>query len=157
MPTSRDERGRLLPGSVNNPRGRPPSPFALTEAVRARATNAEVASWFIGIARGEPLYRYVDEAGKTRVCIGDPPEGAKVIDMQWPSVAERIRAAEWVADRVEPRPKQLDVQVSGGTRPDFSRMSTEQLDRYVELTSELVKLAEPAPVLDAESTEAGNK
>ena len=160
MAVKRDDRGRLLPGSVNNPVGRPPSPLALTEIARRKLPAEQLVNIFLRIAQGQPLTSYIDpETKRVVVTDGAPPEGATAVSVVLPTTPEQLRAAEFLWDKIEPPSKNVDLTVKDGRPrgPDFSKMSPEQLDKYVELSRQMLELQRPASppagVIDATSVE----
>lgn len=57
----RDERGRLLKGSVCNPKGRPKKENALAETIQRMVDPAEIVTYVLGCLRGGSAYSNADK------------------------------------------------------------------------------------------------
>lgn len=126
-----------------NPGGRPKLIFPsrdLKDAIQKLVNPEDLARLALDTAKGEPLAYYVHPVtGRPTPCLAkDLPENADVTEYIKPTTAERMRAMEFLADRVGWKPPAaVDVKVTQGPigpRVDYSRLSSEQLDKLIELT-----------------------
>lgn len=132
---------RRPPGNPNwvrgcpspNPAGRPRTGLALSEAIRARLdpdTLNELITVALDVALGRPLSRDVEwvRENAARRRRNEPPLPPPANGMvEQPSIAEQMKAMEWLATwaRFEKAPTQLEV--SPGPQYDAAALSTEEL------------------------------
>lgn len=143
-------------GPSLNPAGRPRGSTSLSDLARRRVNKDELLDIFMAIARGEPLVKTLDTVTGAPMPASKAPEGAQVTEVIWPSTAERLRAAEFLWEKIEPPVKQskVTVEVGGaGGGADFKQLSDEELDQYLALQEKARKKVEDAE--DAELVEGG--
>lgn len=144
----RDERGRLLPGSVNNPRGRPPTGLSLGELGREmlgrndHAGTRALLKFAFDVAMGQPLsydVEYLRKCAAARdagVPEPAPPDHGQVVV---PDVKERLYALNWLASWLFEKPVQREDVTSGGQAvsgappPGLRALSTDDLRSLVEI------------------------
>lgn len=115
----RDARGRLLPGSVNNPRGRPPTGIAFHELARdlmGQHDGARTRAMFdmvFRVAMGWPIYKDVaymrrcEQAIDAGQPVPPPPDSGEVVV---PTPEQQADAREFLAKWAFQRlPERTDV------------------------------------------------
>jgi hypothetical protein len=121
----RDAQGRVLPGSVMNPAGRPKSKRAFGDSVRRGVDPDEMRDILLAIARGQGV----------RVVMAADGKGVIWQEAAPPTYKERIQAAKELlkygfspatADKGDQGP-----ELAGGQ--DISKMSPEALAAYGQL------------------------
>lgn len=75
-------------GQSGNPGGRPKKDYLL--AAECQKHTQEVKDFMLAVMRGEPIQRRTRQAGS---------RGKKIVITDTPTFQDRIRAAEWLADR----------------------------------------------------------
>lgn len=135
----RDRHGRLLPGSVMNPRGRPRTGLALAEAIREvagdPATLRELIRLALDVAFGRAVcidaewQRQCGEARRKGEPLPPRPDKGEVIQ---PNMSQIQAAWEFLGTWGFRRPPQ-EVEVAstgneGEPRADYGRLSEAELD-----------------------------
>lgn len=153
-------------GPSPNAKGRPKAALALSELARQKVDKEELIDIFYSIAKGEPLVRTLDTATGRPMPADKAPEGAQVTEVIWPSNAERLRAAEFIWDKIEPPVKKSEVTVKTGDQAeerDYKQLSDQELDDLLALhekarVRELPEGVEEEKVIDVPTTDtSGNK
>lgn len=133
---ARDAKGRVLPGSSLNPKGRPRTGFALAEMIREVAgeptTMRELVALVLDVAFGRPVALdgdYLNACAAARKAgLPLPPRPTQVECIQ-PSIAEMQRAWEFLATWGFQKPATA-LEISSGAEPpllDYKKLSLEEL------------------------------
>jgi hypothetical protein len=140
-PARRDERGRLLPGGVNNPRGRPPTGMALAEMLREAGGAHErlmaMSLLAYDIALGlpipvAPLEWHAERARRAREGLPPPPmalaDGTPV-EVRVPTIQQMLAAMAWIGPTGFQRPAvSLDITSAGQPAADYQALTQDELD-----------------------------
>lgn len=78
----------FVKGKSGNPGGRPRAEFSIAAACQKH--GAEVVEFMLAVARGEAIKRRTRQVGS---------RGKKIVMLDTPTFQDRLRAAEWLADR----------------------------------------------------------
>lgn len=159
---------RWKPGEVTNPRGRPRKGTALAEYIREHVDFEELFDIAMSMARGEPQIRIIDKTtGRPKIAermlpsgrepgeerprpVSMTPENEAIADIHWVSHADRMHALDWIVKMGGLKPPVESVMtIRNGDADerdvDFSDLSPEQLDKYLELVDVLQKAKDVNP------------
>lgn len=139
MSTKRDERGRLLPGSVNNPKGRPRTGLAWGEAIREfmerddRRFMRELLALLAHYATRQPLscdVEYLRACALARSKNEPEPPPSSRGEVVLPTVGESMRAIELFLAWAYEKPAERHDVVARSESPqvDYSAMTAEELE-----------------------------
>lgn len=78
----------FIKGQSGNPGGRTKASFSISTACQKH--GEEVVNFMLAVSRGEAVARRTRQVGS---------RGKKVITLDTPTFQDRLRAAEWLADR----------------------------------------------------------
>lgn len=103
----RDARGRFLPGQSGNPAGRPPGRGALTRA------------WIGQLGEAPTDQQYAQAAATAGLEPGEVPRQETVADLlawlrTWEALRGNLDSFREIGDRVDPKPRRVEVSGPGG-------------------------------------------
>lgn len=149
-PPARDAKGRLLKGTVLNPKGRPKTGTAFAEAVREHVDPLELIRIALAIARGEPAVQdlqYLRQKAEAEAR-GEAAPVIEGVGVVWPSMSDRQHALNFLRDSGWQKPTQQVEITHGDDTPkllDYSKLSDEDLDKLEALHAKAAGVLDVVP------------
>lgn len=152
----RGPHGRLLPGNLNNPSGRPRTGTSFTMMIREHVPLDTLLEQTYLMALGHPMIKdltYLREQVRCQREGLPPPEPPSHLDDPiYPTQTERLNAIKFLIEWGYQKPVQ-QIEMTTSTAPvlDLSKLSQEELDDYERIQRKMAGLPNLIEILETKN------